>query len=70
MNVQNNLPATTQVKFHDDTLITIQQHGKVYVAIKPVCQTLGLRLESSIQPNPKRPRLIDLYGHYDHSDTK
>ncbi|KJU85361.1 antirepressor protein [Candidatus Magnetobacterium bavaricum] len=54
MNVQN-LPTTTQVKFHDDTLITIQQHGKVYVAIKPVCQTLGLDWKSQynrIQRDP------------------
>ncbi|KJU85360.1 protein containing Phage P22, antirepressor protein [Candidatus Magnetobacterium bavaricum] len=42
MNASNNLPATTQIKFHEDTLTVVEQEGKVYVAMKPICQALGL----------------------------
>ncbi|MBF0343712.1 MAG: phage antirepressor N-terminal domain-containing protein [Nitrospirae bacterium] len=42
MNVQNNLPTTTQITFHEDTLTATEKDGKVYVAMKPVCEALGL----------------------------
>ncbi|MBV6340166.1 phage antirepressor N-terminal domain-containing protein [Candidatus Magnetobacterium casense] len=41
MNAQN-LPTTTQIKFHEDTLVTIKQHGNIYVAMKPICESIGL----------------------------
>ncbi|MBF0346001.1 MAG: phage antirepressor N-terminal domain-containing protein [Nitrospirae bacterium] len=33
----------TQVKFHEDTLIAIEKDNKVYVAMKPIAESLGLQ---------------------------
>ncbi|KJU82279.1 phage protein [Candidatus Magnetobacterium bavaricum] len=40
MTTQSNLPTT--ISFHQDTLIAIEKDGKVYVAMKPICEVLGL----------------------------
>ncbi|KJU82276.1 protein containing Phage P22, antirepressor protein [Candidatus Magnetobacterium bavaricum] len=37
-----NLPAVRQIPFHDDILIAIEQDSKIYVAMKPICEALGL----------------------------
>ncbi|MBV6343728.1 phage antirepressor N-terminal domain-containing protein [Candidatus Magnetobacterium casense] len=49
MNASNNLPATINVKFHEDTLITIEQHGSIYVAMKPIVEILGLTWHGQFQ---------------------
>ncbi|MBF0346008.1 MAG: phage antirepressor N-terminal domain-containing protein [Nitrospirae bacterium] len=38
-----SLPAITRIKFYDDTLITVKRHGKIYVAMKPIVEALGLQ---------------------------
>ncbi|KJU83650.1 protein containing Phage P22, antirepressor protein, partial [Candidatus Magnetobacterium bavaricum] len=37
-----NLPAVRQITFHEDTLTAIERNGKVYVAMRPIVETLGL----------------------------
>ncbi|MBF0607438.1 MAG: phage antirepressor N-terminal domain-containing protein [Candidatus Magnetobacterium sp. LHC-1] len=37
-----NLPAVRQITFHEDTLTAIEQDSKIYVAMKPICEALGL----------------------------
>ncbi|MBF0336309.1 MAG: hypothetical protein HQL05_00615 [Nitrospirae bacterium] len=62
MNVQNNLPAITQVNFHEDTLTAIEQDGNVYVAMKPIVESLGLNWEAQIIRVKRYPyHLVGLY---------
>ena len=36
------MPNISTVDFHNDTLLTIEEGGVTYVAIKPICDSLGL----------------------------
>lgn len=36
------LPTATEVPFHGDTLLTVEQDGQHFVAIKPICERIGL----------------------------
>ncbi|KJU86770.1 protein containing Phage P22, antirepressor protein [Candidatus Magnetobacterium bavaricum] len=38
----------TKVSFHQDTLIAIEKDGKVYVAMKPICESIGLALQRQL----------------------
>ncbi|MBF0339120.1 MAG: phage antirepressor N-terminal domain-containing protein [Nitrospirae bacterium] len=44
-----NLLATTNVSFHGDTLVAIKQNDTVYVAMKPICESLGLNWDGQRQ---------------------
>lgn len=43
MNVsENTLPAVQEIRFHDDTIIAVNVGGQIRVAIKPICEKLGV----------------------------
>lgn len=40
------LPKTIEVPFHGDTLLTVEQDGQPFVAIKPICERFGMDWKS------------------------
>ncbi|GBC63379.1 hypothetical protein DENIS_4373 [Desulfonema ishimotonii] len=44
-----NQPIPATVKFHDHDLITIEKDGTYFVALKPICEGIGLDWESQRQ---------------------
>ncbi|MES0337098.1 MAG: phage antirepressor N-terminal domain-containing protein [Candidatus Magnetobacterium sp. LHC-1] len=53
------LPAITQINFYGDTLTTIKRHGKIYVAMKPIVEALGLQWEAQYK-HLKRDEVLSI----------
>lgn len=39
----------TTINFHGDTLFTVESDGAIYVAIKPICEALGIAPQKQIE---------------------
>ncbi|EAR08453.1 hypothetical protein MED297_17712 [Reinekea sp. MED297] len=57
MEIVMNTQSVTTVVFHGHQLTTLEHHSETYVAMKPVCEAIGLQWEAQLKRIRRNPVL-------------
>lgn len=55
-----NTTSVTTVVFHGQEITTLEHHSETYVAMKPICEAIGLGWQSQFNRIKRHPLMVGL----------